>query len=201
MKKLLCVFVALMSIYIAHGQQPAFLGISVGTSADEFINRLEQQGFAVRASEKKINEERMYYLYSGNFEGTYMTYPAIVRFDASVLTRTVTKVHVEFYFNDEAPKDAQVANIIKLFEQKYGVTEYYNKSKKTAQPTIENANMARWYMQNKPAIVMTFIGGKCQFDFGFEDNTLIHDEAEQLKKNQVEGHKQLIKSSVSPDEY
>ena len=48
---------------------------------------------------------------------------------------------------------------------------------------------------------MTFIGSKCQFDFGFEDNTLISDEAEQLKKNQVAGHKQLIKSSVSPDEY
>ena len=72
---------------------------------------------------------------------------------------------------------------------------------RTVQPTIENANMARWYMQKKPAIVMTFIGSKCQFDFGFEDNTLISDEAEQLKKNQVAGHKQLIKSSVSPDEY
>ena len=57
MKKLLCVFVALMTLCIAQGQQPAFLGISVGTSADEFINQLEQQGFAVRASEKKINEE------------------------------------------------------------------------------------------------------------------------------------------------
>ena len=191
MKKLLCVFVALMTLCIAQGQQPAFLGISVGTSADEFINQLEQQGFVVRASEKKINEERMYYLYSGNFEGTYMTYPATVRFDASV----------EFYFNDDAPKDAQVANIIRLFEQKYGKTEYYNKSMRTVQATIENANMARWYMQKKPAIVMTFIGSKCQFDFGFEDNTLISDEAEQLKKNQVAGHKQLIKSSVSPDEY
>lgn len=201
MKKLLCVFVALMFICVAHGQQPAFLGISVGASIDEFVNQLEQRGFEARRLDAKINEERMYYIYSGDFDGTYITYPATVNLQASALSRTVTKVHVEFRFNDEVPKEAQVENIIKLFEQKYGKTEYYNKSMKTVQPTIENANMARWYMQDKPAIVMTFIGGKCQFDFGFEDSTLIRDEAEQLKRNQVEGHKQLLKSSVSPDEY
>lgn len=201
MKKVFCVFVALMSICIAHGQQPAFLGISVGTSIDEFVNQLEQRGFEARRLDAKINEEKMYYIYSGDFDGSYITYPATVNLKASVLSRTVTKVHVEFRFNDEVPKEAQVANIIGLFEQKYGATEYYNKSMKTVQPTIENANMARWYMQNKPAIVMTFIGGKCQLDFGFEDDTLIRDEAEQLKVRQVEGHKQLLKSSVSPDEY
>ena len=43
---------------------------------------------------------------------------------------------------------------------------------------------------------MTFIGSKCQFDFGFEDNTLQEDEIEQKKKNQVEEQRQRILSQI-----
>lgn len=201
MKKILFLIVALMTMSMAHSQQPAFLGIPVGTTIDEFINQLEQQGYTVRGSEKKVNEERMYYLYSGEFQGNYIIYPATVTLTASVLTRTVTKVHVEFYFNDDAAKADQVANIVSLFEKKYGKGEYYHRGHNQVVPTLDEANIARWYMQGKQAIVMTFISSKCLFDFGFEDNPLIEQEAEQKKKNQVAEHKQLLKTSVNPDEY
>lgn len=197
MKRLAFIVFALFSFGIAYCQQPAFLGISVGTSIDEFVSQLETQGFSIQGSDQKI-VEYMYIVTSGNLTGTYINYPATAKLYASILTRTVTNVHVEFYFNDDVPIELQVDNIIKLFEQKYGRTEYYNKGLQEVKPTIENANMARWHMQKKPAIVMTFIGSKCQFDFGFADNTLIKDEEAQKKSNQVAEHKQHILSQINP---
>ena len=195
MKRVFILAIVLLSLSIAHGQQPEFLGIAVGTNIDEYITQLEQQGFIIRGNNSKT-QELMYSLNSGDFIGTYLTYSARVKLYASVLTRTVTKVHVEFYFKDDTPKEAQVDNIISLFSQKYGKTEFYNKSQGMVKPTIEGANMARWYMNGKPAIFMTFIGSKCQFDFGFEDNTLAEDEVAQKKKNQIEEQRQLIKSQI-----
>ena len=195
MKRVFILAVALLSINIARSQQPAFLSIAVGITIDEYIAQLEQQGFVVRGNNSKT-QELMYSLNSGDFIGTYLTYPATVKLYASVLTRTVTRVHVDFYFNDDTPKEAQVDNIISMFSQKYGKTEYYNKGQQVTKPTIEGANMARWYLNGKPAIFMTFIGSKCQFDFGFEDNTLQEDEIEQKKKNQVEEQRQRILSQI-----
>ena len=195
MKRVFILAIVLLSLNMAHSQQPEFLGIAVGTTIDEYIAQLEQKGFVIRGNNPKI-EEFLFSLNSGDFIGTYLTYPATVKLYATVLTRTVAKVHVDFYFKDDTPKEAQVDNIISLFAQKYGKTEYYNKGQGMIKPTIEGANMARWYLNEKPAIFMTFIGSKCQFDFGFEDNTLAEDEVAQKKKNQIEEQRQRIKSGI-----
>ena len=89
MKRVFILAIVLLSLSIAHGQQPEFLGIAVGTNIDEYITQLEQQGFIIRGNNSKT-QELMYSLNSGDFIGTYLTYSARVKLYASVLTRTVT---------------------------------------------------------------------------------------------------------------